>query len=515
MVPDQSPDNALGRPEPAEAEGGTHDRRSLDRSLFTGIAWTFLSRWTAQFISWGVMLYVARVLTPDDFGLAAMAAVPIGLARLVEDLGIDSIVVQDRTLTHDQIAELGGLAIVVGVLLCFAFLMLAMPVASFFREPAVAGLIAILSLTFVADAVQVLPRAMLQRDLAYRRLAAINAIQLTVGAVALGGYAAVGLKAWSLALNTLTSSIVITVVLLLVRPHRIRKPRALRQLARPLTSAGQLMLSRLAWYSYANLDQTFVGRMLGKADLGAYSFAMTFAALPVQEVTSLVGKVIPGIFSTVQHDLPSLRRYFLLLTEAISYLTMPAAIGLALVADDFVRIAIGPQWSSVVAPLRLLAVYMAVNSAQVLFSHVVIWTGHFRLNLVLNLYAVAVLPPAFYIGAHFGLVGVGWAWVIAYPVTILPVLYISHRLLVMRPTKWLQALAPALAACAVMALAVLLCRLLLPVGLAPWRRLAVEAGIGALTYVAVLFTLFRRRVTSILVTVWGRDPPAVGVLGTP
>ena len=203
---DQPTETALVRPEAAETAGVTHDRRSLDRSLFTGIAWTFVFRWAAQFISWGVMLYVARVLKPDDFGLAAMAAVPIGLARLVEDLGIDSIIVQDRRLTHDEIAELGGLAIVVGVLLCVAFLLLSMPVASFFREPAVAGLIAILSLTFIADALQVLPRAMLQRDLAYRRLAGVNALQLTVGAVALGAYAAVGLKFWALALNTLTSS---------------------------------------------------------------------------------------------------------------------------------------------------------------------------------------------------------------------------------------------------------------------------------------------------------------------
>ena len=254
--------------------------------------------------------------------------------------------------------------------------------------------------------------------------------------------------------------------------------------------------------------------MLGKSDLGAYSFAMTFAALPVQEVTSLVGKVIPGVFSTVQHDLPSLRRYFLLLTEAISYLTMPAAIGLALTADDFVQVAIGPQWASVVTPLRLLAAYMALNSAQVLFSHVVIWTGHFRINLFLNLFALTVLPAAFYIGAHFGLVGVGWAWVIAYPVTVLPVLYICHRILAMRPAKWLYALVPALAACTVMAIVVVLCRQLLPVTLAPWRRLAVEAGIGALTYIGALSIMFRQRVMSILAAVWGRDSATKDALWT-
>jgi len=513
-VPSQSHDDPIVSPPGADHGASAHDRRALDRSLFAGIAWTALFRWAAQFVSWGVMLYVARVLTPDDFGLAAMAAVPIGFARLVEDLGIDSIVVQDRTLSHEHIAELGGLAIAVGALLCSGFLALALPIASFFREPAVAGLIAILSLTFVADALQVLPRAMLQRDLAFRRLAGINALQLTVGAVALGAYASMGLRFWSLALNLLTGSVAATVVLNLVRPHRIARPRAIRHLIRPLTSAGQLLLSRIAWYAYSNLDQTFVGRMLGKADLGAYSFAMTFAAMPVQEVTSLVGKVVPGVFTTVQRDLGSLRRYFLLLTEAITYLTMPMAVGLALVADDFVRLAIGPQWEAVITPLRLLAAYMAINAAQVLFGHVVVWTGHFRLNLYLNLFALAVMLPAFYIGAHFGLVGIGWAWVIAYPITVAPVFYISHRVLALPAAKWLQALVPALVGCAAMVLVVLACRTQLPASLPPAVRLAVQAATGALVYAAILLGVFRRRVTGILAAISGRDSAAPGTAAT-
>ena len=64
-------------------------RRNLDQSLIHGIAWTAVARWSGQIVSWAVLLYAARVLTPGDFGLVAMAMVPIGLARMIEDLGLD------------------------------------------------------------------------------------------------------------------------------------------------------------------------------------------------------------------------------------------------------------------------------------------------------------------------------------------------------------------------------------------------------------------------------------------
>jgi len=484
------------------------DIQNLDKSLFHGIGWSAIFRWFAQIVSWAIMLYVARILSPDDFGLIAMAMVPIGLARIVEDLGFDAVIVQNRELTKDQLSQLGGLAIIVGIGLTALFLALAHPVASFFGEPAVAGLMSILSFIFIGDALQILPRALLQRDLAFRRLAWINALNMIVTSTALAIFATAGFSYWSLALNTISGTIVVTAVLLILRPHRISIPIQLKSLIPSMKSGSQLLVSRISWYGYSNLDQTIIGKFIGKTLLGAYTFSMTFARVPLDEIVSLVGKVVPGIFTTVQHDIVKIKRYFLMLTETLSYITFPMITGLMLTADDFVHLALGSQWEAVITPLRILCICMLMQASQSLISHVFLWTGHFKINMYLSILAVIVLPVGFYIGSFWGIDGVAWSWVIAFPITLIPTFYFLLKILKMPLFDWMRALLPASTGCLIMAVVVLISRFLVSGDLSYWLRLTVQTASGALSYLFIMFTFYRKQINLIWLAIRGKAPEA-------
>jgi len=475
----------------------TQDQRRLDRSLISGIAWTVAFRWVAQIVSWVATLYVARILAPGDYGLVAMATVPIGLARLVEDLGLDAIIIQDRTLRPDQLASLAGSMLCLGVALTGSFVILAAPIASYFREPAVAAIVAALSVTFFLDAMQVLPRALLQRDLRFRTLAWLHGLQVTIAGVVVAGAATLRLGHWALVLNTLLSSAIITGILYALRPFQVGWPRQLGQIAGSLAAGWRMLVSRGAWYGYSSLDSAFIGRFLGKEALGIFGFAMTFASLPVTEVSAMISKVVPGVFSSIQDSPAKLRRYFLLLTETASYITLPMSVGLALTADDFIRLALGPRWEAVILPLQILCLYMAFNASQMLISHVLLWTGHFRANMWLNVLTLALLPAGFYIGLQWGVPGVAWSWAIGFPITVAPAVYLMVRILDMRFRDFADALQPALVSCLVMTAAVLLARQALP---DPWShglRLIAQASVGAVVYCAALAMIYRTRVIGI------------------
>ncbi len=473
------------------------EQRRLDRSLVSGIAWTVAFRWVAQAISWAATLYVARILVPGDYGLVAMAGVPIGFARLVEDLGLDAIIIQDRTLSSEQLASLAGSMLCLGVVLTGSFTALAVPIAAYFREPAVAGIVAALSLTFIFDAIQVLPRALLQRDLRFRTLAWLHGLQVTITAAVVATAATLHLGHWALVLNTLISSAVITVTLYLLRPFQVGLPRQIGQIAGSLASGWRMLVSRGAWYGYTSADSALIGRGLGKDALGVFGFAMTFASLPVTEVSSMVSKVVPGVFSTVQNSPPKLRRYFLLLTETVSYITLPMSVGLALTAKDFVLLALGPKWADVIVPLRILCLYMAVNAAQMLVSHVLLWTGHFRANMWLNILALVLLPTGFYVGLNWGVAGVALAWAIVFPVSVAPVAFIMVGILDLRFREFAYALQPAIVSCVVMAVVVILADRVVPGTWPHSVRLLSLASTGAAFYGATLLTIYRTRVTGI------------------
>src|SRR5207302_1303391 len=204
---------------------------NLDRSLAQGIAWTGGIKWLTQLVSWASTLIVARLITPTDYGLFAMAMVYAGFVQLVNELGLSLAIVQRRDLTTEQIAQLGGLAVLASVVIFVLSLSLAGPVAVFFGEPSVQGIIIALSLTFVMRGVQVVPRSLLARDLEFRRLAWLDAGEaMAWSAVTLTG-AYFGLGYWALVWGTVVSGFAVMSVLCVLRPHPLAWPRDLRSIA--------------------------------------------------------------------------------------------------------------------------------------------------------------------------------------------------------------------------------------------------------------------------------------------
>jgi O-antigen/teichoic acid export membrane protein len=495
---------------PSADDPSLHDELTgTDRLLVSGIVWTAVFRWVAQGLSWVSTLYVARILKPADYGIVAMAAVPIGLARLVEDLGLDAIVVQDRTLDRDQLADIAGAVLCLGGVLTGLFFVLATPIAGYFREPAVAAVVMAMSANFVLDAIQVLPSAFLQREFRFRTLAGLQGLQATIGAIVAAVGATLAWGHWALVVNGLAGSVVTTVVLFALRPFAISWPRRLGRISSSLISGWRMVVSRAAYYAYISSDTVIVGRVLGKDSLGAFGFAKTFASLPVTEVSSVVSKVVPGIFSAVQQSPAKLRRYFLVLTEALSYLTMPMSVGLMLTADSFVRVALGPQWEAVVVPLRILSIYMIMNASQMLFAHVILWTGGYRAYMWLSVLSVTVVPVSILVGVRWGLAGVAWAWVVSYPLTTIPALLIVRRILDMRALPFFATLRPAAVGCLAMAATVLLVRLLLPAAWPDAAKLAAQVATGVVTYPVVLIAAYRPRVRAIYELIRESRRPAV------
>jgi teichuronic acid exporter len=477
----------------------TMSSTSLDRSLVTGIGWTAAFRWIAQIVSWGGTLYAARILAPADYGVIAMAMVPVGLVRMIDELGFDAVLLQKRDLTDDQLARLGGLALIFSGVLALLLAACASLIAKFYREPAVTPVIVALSLLMVIEALQIVPRVLLQRDLQFFWLGAVYLLQAVAMALTLILLAHFGAGLWALVINTLAGAATATLFLLALRPFAPRWPRDFAGLREPLISGWRMLVSRAAYYANSTADQTIAGRIIGKDALGHYSFAMAIASLPVTEITSLVSRVVPGVFSVAQSDPALLRRYFLLLTEALAYLAFPVSCGIALTAIHIVPVALGPQWEAVVVPLQALCIYMAIYAAQTLVSHVLLWTGHFRHLMWFSLMSLVVLPTAFLIGMNAGgLNGLAWTWSVAYPLVCLPPMIVAWRIMGLRWLQFFAALLPPLIACAVMSLGVMLVRFVMGPDVGHLAALAIEAATGASIYAAVLALAFRHRIFALI-----------------
>ena len=347
---------------PATAPTARASTDSLDRSLVRGLAWTSAAKWGSQVLLWASTLIVARLLTPQDYGLVGMASIYLGLVTMLSEFGLGTTVMALRDLTEEQVAQLHGFALLFGLGSFALSCLMAWPLGAFFHSAELPAVVVVMSVTFIIASFRIVPSALLRRELRFRDLAVIDTVGALVLAVAMIAFAWLGFRYWTLVIGGLLSAGLSTIQTLWLQRQRMARPRAATLQHADMTFSWRILASRLSWYAYSNADFLVAGRILGKAALGVYEFAWTLANIPIEKITVLIGQVAFPIFAAVQHEPAEMRRYLLRLTEGLALLTFPASFGMALVAPDFVAIFLGSKWSGAIVPLQLLAVLVGFRS---------------------------------------------------------------------------------------------------------------------------------------------------------
>ena len=473
---------------------------SLDRRMAHAVAWGAAGKWASQIVGWASTIIIARLLTPYDYGLVGMAGLYLQLALLISQSGIGESVITLRDLTDRQIAELNSVSLLLGLGLVGLSCALALPLAHFFSAPPLFAIIIVASIGYPINALQIVPRALLQRELRFKLLAAIETGRVLCQIFITILLAWFKFRYWSLVLGTLVSITIASVLTFYWRPHAFRVPN-FSQLGRELKFGRDVLLSRIASYIYDNADFGVAGRVLGGPALGNYTVAWTISAAPIEKIGSLFTTVSPAFFSAVQTEKAELSRYLLRLTELLSFVTIPASVGIALVADYLVPVLLGPQWTGVIAPLRLLGCFVAVRSVATILPNLLTAIGDARFVMWATVGAAIIMPIAFLLGSRWGTSGIAAAWVVAYPVIMIPLYYRALEKTGLKFKEYIFVIIPSLTASAIMAGIVLLLRLLLKDRPHSLSELLFLSVCGVLSYAAALFVFHRSRVTSLIRTI--------------
>jgi PST family polysaccharide transporter len=483
----------------------------LDRSLARGIAWTGGVTWGSQILSWASTLIVVHYLVPTDYGLMGMALVYLGLVQMASEFGVGAAIVRFRDLSSDQIKQFNSLSVIAGSLGLVASIAVAIPLSQFFHEPRLPMVLWVMSCVFVISAFRVVPQALLIRRLQFRKLAVIDGTQSLIGSCLTLTLAVLGFGYWALALGFVVSATVYTVLIVAQNPEGFRRPR-LASIREPLTFSSHMLLSRFAWYGYSNADFAVIGRFLGGAALGAYTLGWTLSGMTVEKITAVISRVTPAIFCKVQNDLAAIRRYLLLITEGLALVTFPACVGLALIANDFVRSVLGPHWIVAIVPVQLLAIAATYRSLQPLIPQVLFALGQSRLNMHNAILTALVLPICFGLASRWGISGVAAAWLIIGPLMFSRLLLRTLRLIELPVRQYFLSVWPATSGCLVMVCAVVSVKRAFLGATLPFASLAISILVGAAAYSVTLLTFHRDRLVALremLRVIRQRQPDAV------
>lgn len=388
---------------------------SLRDQVLHSLKWLAAARMLGQVVTWSVTLLVIRLLEPSDYGLMALANILIGFANLFTEMGLYAAMVQKKGLTDRQIEQAFGFLLIVNCLIYVVLAFSAPLIATFFSDERLVPIIRVLALQFPLMAVGVVQNAMLSRRMAFKRISFVNFVVMLSNAAVTLALALAGEGVWALVLGSLTAATARPVGMVLAARHWCR-PRFSRRDIRAMTRFGGFVTtSRLLWYCYQESDTIIIGKVLGNEILGQYAVAVQLASLPLKKFAGFMNDVGLAAYSRVQDDSSAIRFYYCKGLRMAAFFSFPVFWGISSISPELVRVVLGDTWTPAILPLAILSLIMPIRMISTAGGAVFEAIGRPQVGTVNILITFLVMPPAFLLGVHWGLLGVSLAWLIAFP----------------------------------------------------------------------------------------------------
>lgn len=380
-----------------------------------------------NFITQGINLAIhmvstvtlARLLSPDDYGVMAMVLSITAFAQLFRDLGLSAAAIQKGSLSEAQMSNLFWINVGMGTLLTASLAAASPLVARFYEKPELTQLTLLLSCTFIINSLGTQHGALMQRNFQFGRRA-ICGISGALTTLVTSIYMAwSGYGYWSLACGTIAGASVTTTLLFLLSPFRPGLWTRGAGIASMLKFGANVTAFDFINYFSRNLDNILIGRVWGAAPLGLYSRAYQLLMFPIYNLRAPITSVAFPALSSLQGQPERYRSYYVKTSHLLAFLSMPTVSFLAIASDSLVYLALGPKWAEVATLFSILALVSFIQPVSSLRGVVLLSLGLSHRYLVWGIASMVVVSTGFLIGVQWGPRGVA----ISYCVSVYTLLY--------------------------------------------------------------------------------------------
>jgi lipopolysaccharide exporter len=477
--------------------------QAVERKTLRGMVWAYTSYVGGRMLTLVATAILARLLSPHDFGLVALAILFMTLLETLSDLGVTQalvIVKDDDVLETAETAFVWTIAL--GVVLTLFTAALGPVGAAFFHQHALVAILPPLGLRFFLRSLGATHYALAQKRIDFRSRTAGELADVIVRGITSISLAIAGFGAWSLVIGYLAGSVALTVVLWIVVPWRPKLKPKRGHLSQMLRFGGILTAVDISAAIFSNADYTFIGRVLGATELGIYTLAFRLPELLIGNMSVVAGRVLFPAFAAI--DRASLSRAFQRSLRYTLMFALPMAAGLAVLAHPFIIGIFGEKWERSVPVMQLLTIYALGTTVGIPAGTVYKSTGRAGILLALSIPRTCLAIAAIAIFVDHGLVAVAACLAVVTALFAVLGLALAMRLLTVTAGELWSVSWPAMIGTAVVT------AVLVPIEHAissPWLALLAGGGAGTAVYLSVLWLFARDSLIRLRDTAFPRLPP--------
>ncbi|MFW9970745.1 MAG: MOP flippase family protein [Candidatus Odinarchaeota archaeon] len=464
---------------------------TLKQKTISGIAWSSFGQIVQQLLRFTISVILARILSPEEFGLIGMITVFTGFAYLFGDFGFTSAIIQREKVEERHYSSIFWLNLGIGIILTVLFISISEIIANFYDKNILRPLTILISFTFTINALCSVQRAILSKKMLFKLLALRSIISRVFAGLIAIILALKGFGVWSLAWQLFFYSIISVLMYWWVsgwKPRLIFNISAIKELwFYSYNYFGSLMTN----YWIRNADNLLVGKYFGSSSLGIYSRAYGLMVLPMQQINLVVGRVMFPALSKIQKDKEKVKSVFLRAVAAIALLTFPIFGGLFIISRDFILALYGSKWAGVIPILQILSIAGLFQS--VIYANAWILTSQGRTDLLFKWYLVRgiLIIGSIALGLWYGtIIAVALFYSIMSSIILFyPEYYIIGKVIDLKFKEVIRSLSGIFFSCVLMIFLIIGLDLILPNNLSHFFKLIIKTLLGSACYLFLIHKL--------------------------
>ncbi|MEO1124836.1 MAG: lipopolysaccharide biosynthesis protein [Cyanobacteria bacterium J06639_16] len=399
-----------------------HLKDDLKGRSVRGGAVTLASQGARFFLQMGSTAVLARLLSPEDYGLIGMATVFTGFIELFKHMGLSAATVQRAEVNHRQVSTLFWINVGLGLVMTLLAAASAPVVAWFYGAPELLPIVLALSITFALSGFNVQHRALLLRQMRYRIQAQIEIVSMVMGVAAAIITGLMGWGYWALVAMQLTKACTEMVMIWWSCQWRPGLPDWQSGIKPFLSYGSNLTGFQVVNYFSRNFDNVLIGRVWGSQELGLYAKAYQLVLFPILQINTPISRVALPSLSRLQDNPEKYRKYYYKALTSITTVGMPIVAFMFATADNVILLLLGEQWLGTVAIFQWLMPAAFLATFNVATGWVYQSSGRTDKQFRWGLLGSSITVLVFAIGVRWGAIGVAAGFSILRVVWLIPTL---------------------------------------------------------------------------------------------
>jgi len=376
---------------------------TLKQKTVSGLIWSFTENIANHGVTFIVGIILARLLSPQEFGLIGMITIFIAISTSVINSGFSQALIRKNNCTQTDFSTVFYFNLLVGAAM-FALLAISAPLISrFFEEPQLIPLIRVLSVVLIIDSVTIIQRTILTKNINFKLQTKISAISSILSGIIGIVMAYNGFGVWSLVARQIAGRFFNSLLLWFWnkwKPLWIFSKDSFHEL---FNFGYKLLIAGLIQTLYRNIYYAIIGKFFSAAELGYYTRAEGFNQLPSQNITSVVQRVTFPVLASIQDDLPRLKIAYKKLIRSTVLITFTLMLGMAAVAEPLILTLVGEKWRTSILYLQMLSFVGMMYPLQALNLNMLNVQGRSDLVLKLQVIKRILAIPTIVAGVIWGM----------------------------------------------------------------------------------------------------------------